>query len=100
MVFSGITRGKPQREVDDTRINGLIRVKEIRCIGADGEAIGVISTRDGLERAEAAGLDLVEVSANAKPPVCRIMDYGKFKYEKAKKLSIAIIREKDFPKLL
>ncbi len=63
----------------------MIRVPEIRCIDAEGEALGIIDTRDALARAEEAGLDLVEVAPTAKPPVCRIMDYGKFKYEKAKK---------------
>ena len=58
---------------------------EVRCIGADGEQIGVISTRDALRKATEAALDLVEISPNAHPPVCRIMDYGKFKYESEKK---------------
>lgn len=63
----------------------MIRVPEVRCIGADGEQVGVISTRDALRKATEAGLDLVEISPNAHPPVCRIMDYGKFKYEVEKK---------------
>ncbi len=63
----------------------MIRVPEVRCIDADGEQIGIISTRDALRKATEAGLDLVEISPNAHPPVCRIMDYGKFKYEAEKK---------------
>jgi translation initiation factor IF-3 len=60
-------------------------VSPIRLIGPDGEQVGIIPTREALERAREAGLDLVEVSPNAKPPVCRILDYGKYKYNQAKK---------------
>ena len=63
----------------------MIRVPEIRCIDEDGEALGVIRTRDALVRAHEAGLDLVEINATSKPPVCRIMDHGKFKYDQDKK---------------
>lgn len=58
---------------------------EIRCIDQNGNQIGIISTRDALKMSQEAGLDLVEISPMAKPPVCRIMDYGKFKYEKEKR---------------
>jgi len=64
----------------------MIRESEIRVIGADGEELGIMSSREANAKADEAGLDLVEIAANAKPPVCRIMDYGKFKYEKAKKV--------------
>ncbi len=67
------------------RINEAIRVREVRLIGAAGENIGVISTREAIERAREADLDLVEVAPNAEPPVCKIMDFGKFQYEQAKK---------------
>jgi len=60
-------------------------VREILVIGADGEQLGVMSPENALARAQEVGLDLVEVSPNAKPPVCRIMDYGKYKYEQKKK---------------
>ena len=70
-------------------INNAIRATEIRLIGADGEALGVISTSKALELAEQQQLDLVEVSPTAVPPVCRIMDYGKFKYQQSKKLQEA-----------
>jgi translation initiation factor IF-3 len=66
-------------------MNNMIRVPEIRCIDEDGEQLGIIRTRDALVRAHEAGLDLVEINATAKPPVCRIMDHGKFKYEQDKK---------------
>ncbi|WP_319021316.1 translation initiation factor IF-3 [Pseudomonas sp. FME51] len=68
------------------RINGEIRAHEVRLTGLDGEQIGVVSLKEALEKAEEAGADLVEISPNAEPPVCRIMDYGKFLYEKSKTL--------------
>jgi len=67
------------------RVNDRIRAPEIRLIGADGENIGVVTPAKALELAEDAGLDLVEISPNAAPPVCKIMDYGKFKYEQQKR---------------
>lgn len=67
-------------------MNRSIRVKEVRLIDADGEQAGVILTADALAMAEEAGLDLVEVAPNARPPVCKILDYGKFKYEQDKKM--------------
>lgn len=57
---------------------------EVRLTGLDGEQLGIMSFREALEKAEEAGVDLVEISPNAEPPVCRIMDYGKFLYEKSK----------------
>ncbi|MEI6702544.1 MAG: translation initiation factor IF-3 [Deltaproteobacteria bacterium] len=70
-------------------INQAIRVLEVRVIGANGEALGVIPVSQALEMAEQQQLDLVEVSPTAVPPVCRIMDYGKFKYQQSKKLQEA-----------
>ena len=69
----------------DYRINNEIRVKEVRLIGADGDNVGVVSIEEALQLAQEADLDLVEVAPNSDPPVCRILDYGKFLYEKAKK---------------
>nr|WP_194715939.1 translation initiation factor IF-3 [Erwinia persicina] len=66
------------------RINREIRATEVRLTGVDGEQIGIVSLNEALEKAEEAGVDLVEISPNAEPPVCRIMDYGKFLYEKSK----------------
>jgi translation initiation factor IF-3 len=63
----------------------MIRVKEVRVISSEGEQLGVMQTRDALRKAEEAGLDLVEVAPTASPPVCRIMDFGKYKYEMSKK---------------
>jgi len=79
----------PNRPTDGTRINEMIRILEIRVIGADGGQLGVLETRRALQMAKDAGLDLVEVSPMAKPPVCRIMDYGKFRFEQAKKTRAA-----------
>jgi len=66
-------------------VNEQIRVREVRVIGADAEQLGVMTPEDALEKAREVGLDLVEVAANSKPPVCRIMDYGRYKYEQKKK---------------
>lgn len=63
----------------------MIRAKTIRLIGADGSQLGILSLREALEAARVEGLDLVEVAPNADPPVCRVMDYGKFKYQASKK---------------
>ena len=71
------------------RINGQIRAIELRVIGVDGTPLGVISRVDAMRKAEEAGLDLVEISPNAVPPVAKILDYGKFVYEKTKKEKMA-----------
>ncbi|RUM83490.1 MAG: translation initiation factor IF-3 [Candidatus Thioglobus sp.] len=70
-----------------TRINDNIRVSEVRLIDANGDQAGVVSTSKAKEMAKDAGMDLVEVSPNAEPPVCKIMDFGKFLYEQKKQLS-------------
>lgn len=79
---------------DGPRVNREIDARTIRLVGADGEMVGVVSLRDGLIMAEEAGLDLVEVSPNAEPPVCKILDYGKFKYEAQKKKNEAKKKQK------
>ena len=66
-------------------INEQIRDKEIRLIGTEGEQLGIMSSRDALRLAEEAGLDLVKIAPNAKPPVCKIVDYGKYRYEMIRK---------------
>ncbi|MFC3914199.1 translation initiation factor IF-3 [Pseudaeromonas sharmana] len=75
---------KTGKQPPRTRINGEIRCKEVRLVGLDGEAIGVVTIEEALDKAVKAGVDLVEISPNAEPPVCRVMDYGKFLYEKSK----------------
>lgn len=72
-------------ERDTVRVNERIRVREVRVIGADGEQLGVMAPEEALAIAREGGLDLVEVAATSRPPVCRIMDYGKYKYEQKKK---------------
>jgi len=71
------------------RVNDEINVNQVRLIAEDGEQVGILSTEEALSVAEAAGLDLVEMSPNADPPVCRIMDYGKFQFQLNKKKQAA-----------
>ena len=66
-------------------INEQIRDKEVRLIGADGEQLGIVSSKEAQRLAEEAGLDLVKIAPTAKPPVCKIIDYGKYRYEQARK---------------
>ncbi|MFA5592917.1 MAG: translation initiation factor IF-3 [Micavibrio sp.] len=85
----------PRRPADDgPRINDQIRVPKIRLVDEDGEMVGVVAVSEGLRRAEEAGLDLVEVSPNAEPPVCKILNYGKYKYEQQKKAAEARKKQK------
>ncbi len=83
----------PQRETGP-RINDKIRAPEIRLIGADGGNVGVVHPAKAMQLADEAGLDLVEISPNATPPVCKIMDFGKFKYEQQKRESEARKKQK------
>ena len=80
-------RRPPER--DTTRINERIRVPQVRLIGADGEQLGIVDTPEALRRAQAADLDLVEVAPNSKPPVTRMLDYSKYKYEQEQKSKAA-----------
>ena len=66
-------------------INEQIRDREVRLIGADGEQLGIVSSREAQKIADEAGLDLVKIAPNAKPPVCKVIDYGKYRYEQARK---------------
>ena len=76
------------------RINGEVTAREVRLIGTDGEIIGIMSGREALKMAEEADTDLVEISPNATPPVCRLMNYGKFKYQEQKKAAEARAKQK------
>ncbi|WP_235738731.1 translation initiation factor IF-3 [Nocardioides alcanivorans] len=69
----------------ELRINDRIRVPEVRLVGPNGETVGIVPTNDALRLAQEADLDLVEIAPQGKPPVCKLMDYGKFKYENAQK---------------
>ena len=71
--------------ISELMINEQIRDKEVRVLGLEGEQLGVMPTKDAMKLAEDAGVDLIKIAPTAKPPVCRIMDYGKFRYEQARK---------------
>ncbi|MBO5097507.1 MAG: translation initiation factor IF-3 [Agathobacter sp.] len=73
------------KAISELQINEQIRDKEIRLIGADGEQLGIVSAKEAQKLAEEAGLDLVKIAPTAKPPVCKIIDYGKYRYEQARK---------------
>lgn len=94
----GIAQGKSVKsnQSDRVRINQEIRVKEVRVIDPDGNQIGILPIREALAAANQVGLDLVEVSPMAKPPVCKIMDYGRYKYEQTKKQQEAKKRQTTF----
>lgn len=79
---------------DGPRVNEEIRVPQVRLIDQDGEMQGVMSAREALVRAYDVGLDLLEISPNAVPPVCKILDYGKYKYEQQKKANEARKKQK------
>jgi translation initiation factor IF-3 len=72
----------------------MIRAREVRVIGQEGEQLGILSVREALQLAEEQSLDLVEVAPDAKPPVCRIMDFGKYKYQQSKRLQQAKKKQK------
>jgi translation initiation factor IF-3 len=82
------------KDQEGPRVNNEIDARTIRLIDADGEMVGVVSLREGLDMAAEVGLDLVEVSPNADPPVCKILDFGKFKYEVQKKKAEARKKQK------
>ena len=87
-------RAAPEREPTGPRINEQIRVREVRLIDENGQNVGVVSKFDAIAKATEAGLDLVEISPEAQPPVCKIMDFGKFKYQEQKKAAEARKRQK------
>ena len=82
LIFIGVFIIAQEREA---RINGEITAKEVRLISESGDQLGVVSVREALAMAEEQDVDLVEISPTAKPPVCKLMDYGKYKYQQAKK---------------
>ena len=87
-------RAAPEREPTGPRINEAIRVREVRLIDQNGQNVGVVSTADAMVQATEAGLDLVEISPDASPPVAKILDYGKYKYQEQKKAAEARKRQK------
>jgi translation initiation factor IF-3 len=82
-------RAAQEREPSGPRINDAIRAREVRLIDETGQNVGVVSKLDAQDRATKAGLDLVEISPDAEPPVCKILDFGKFKYQEQKKAAEA-----------
>ncbi|MDR1854515.1 MAG: translation initiation factor IF-3 [Azoarcus sp.] len=76
------------------RVNGEITAPEVRLVGEDGEPLGIMSLRAALEAAEEAGVDLVEIAPTAQPPVCKVMDFGKFRYQEQKKAHEARLKQK------
>jgi len=87
-------RAAPEREPSGPRMNDDIRVREVRLIDHNGQNVGVVATADAMARALEAGLDLVEISPDASPPVAKILDYGKYKYQEQKKAAEARKRQK------
>jgi len=87
--FRGRGQRPDNRRVPPVRINDRIRVPEVRVVGEEGEQLGVMDVRDAIRAAREKGLDLVEVAPNADPPVCKIIDFGKFQYEAKKKANEA-----------
>jgi translation initiation factor IF-3 len=79
---------------DGPRINEAIRAASVRCIDSEGEQLGILSLDEALRKADEAGLDLVELQPNAVPPVCKILDYGKYKYQSQKRASEARKKQK------
>ena len=82
-------RAAPEREQSGPKINDAIRARDVRLIDETGQNVGIVSRFDAQERANKVGLDIVEVSPDANPPVCKILDYGKFKYQEQKKAAEA-----------
>jgi hypothetical protein len=87
-MFGRRSRTRPEgRAIKEqrVRVNDQIRISPVRLIGGDGEQVGIVSLDEAKQRAEDAGLDLVEVAPDARPPVCKLMDYGKYRYEEQRK---------------
>lgn len=84
MSHSDFNRSSGQSD-SFVRVNGKIRAREVRVVGEDGKQMGIMSLNDALALARSYGVDLVEIAPNANPPVCKLIDYGKYKYEQAKK---------------
>jgi translation initiation factor IF-3 len=82
--FAIRAQNKGGKKAAQNRLNEEITAVEVRLVGSEGEALGVVSIEEALNNAQEAGMDLVEISPNAEPPVCKVMDYGKFLYEKSK----------------
>ena len=91
-----VSRRRPVRSTDRTNVNRDITAKKVRVIGADGVQVGIITISQARDLANESGLDLVEISPHSNPPVCKIMDYGRFKYEVTKKKQAAKKKQSTF----
>ncbi len=91
-----VSRRRPVRPTDRTNVNRSITAKKVRVIGADGVQVGIITISQARDLANESGLDLVEISPHSNPPVCKIMDYGRFKYEATKKKQAAKKKQSTF----
>lgn len=85
---------KHKKTEDIARINSDIKSSEVRVITAEGKLLGVLPIQDAIRKAQEAGLDLIEISPNASPPVCKIMDYGKYRYDNQKKMQLQRKKQK------
>jgi translation initiation factor IF-3 len=88
------TTNKEGKAISDLQINEQIRDREVRLVGENGEQLGLMSARDAQEKAREAGLDLVKIAPRATPPVCKIIDYGKYRYEQVRKQKEARKKQK------
>ncbi|MDR1962473.1 MAG: translation initiation factor IF-3 [Planctomycetaceae bacterium] len=87
MALRRMDSPRDNKDAGKQRVNEAIRIAQVRVISAEGAQLGILNTSEALAMARQAGLDLVEVASDSKPPVCRIMDYGKFRYQQKKKLT-------------
>ena len=85
MRRKGFSRSSRKPSLPENKVNAQIQAQEVRVVGPDGEQLGIMPIRDALEKSQEMNLDLVEVAPNAKPPVCKVMDYGKFRYQQQKR---------------
>ncbi|MDE0925808.1 MAG: translation initiation factor IF-3 [Methylophilaceae bacterium] len=88
-------RGRGSNKGPTTRINGDITAREVRLVGVDSEPLGIVTLAEAFAQAEEIDIDLVEIAPNASPPVCRLMDYGKFKYAESKRLHDQKLKQKN-----
>ena len=92
--LSRLQKNREEKAISDLQINEQIRDREVRLVGENGEQLGLMSARDAQEKARGAGLDLVKIAPRATPPVCKIIDYGKYRYEQVRRQKEARKKQK------
>lgn len=92
--LSRLQKNREEKAISDLQINEQIRDREVRLVGENGEQLGLMSARDAQEKAREAGLDLVKIAPRATPPVCKIIDYGKYRYEQVRRQKEARKKQK------